>query len=255
MRLLLFYGADATILANGGSHPLAVAKTNGHLEMVEVLSGVDELNSQDDYIEHRSVVELPSSTLDVLIPDNVDHPGAGSYVIDHSLAEESLDTLISLRKTLPIALTDKKKQKNIILCSSRYYFCDSHGWVRKLLETAISSNLPGYNSKVLPHMRFLHYEHAGSVLAPHVDLCRVDTDSGQRSTHTFILYLYSCGVGGETVLLQAMTSDEALATVTPTRGRLLLFPHNCPHMGATVVDVPKLLLRGEVVLVPNKIAI
>jgi hypothetical protein len=39
-----------------------------------------------------------------------------------------------------------------------------------------------------------------------------------------------------------------LAKVTPKRGRLLLFPHNCPHKGNAVVDVPKLLLRGEIKL-------
>ena len=30
------------------------------------------------------------------------------------------------------------------------------------------------------------------------------------------------------------------------RGRLLLFPHRCPHLAAACVDVPKILLRGEV---------
>ena len=31
----------------------------------------------------------------------------------------------------------------------------------------------------------------------------------------------------------------------PRRGRVLVFPHDCPHAGRPVVDVPKLLLRGE----------
>jgi hypothetical protein len=36
-----------------------------------------------------------------------------------------------------------------------------------------------------------------------------------------------------------------MASVRPARGRLLVFPHACPHEGLAVVEVPKLLLRGE----------
>lgn len=42
--------------------------------------------------------------------------------------------------------------------------------------------------------------------------------------------------------------ENIVATVRPQRGRLLLFPHLCPHAGQIVVDVPKLLLRGEAFL-------
>jgi hypothetical protein len=59
------------------------------------------------------------------------------------------------------------------------------------------------------------------------------------------------GAGGETVLLEREgatdeTSGEVLARVRPERGRLLVFPHVCPHAGKTVVRPPKLLLRGEI---------
>ena len=58
------------------------------------------------------------------------------------------------------------------------------------------------------------------------------------------------GVGGETVLLEKEgpnvgASGQVLATVEPRRGRLLVFPHACPHAGLAVIDAPKLLLRGE----------
>ena len=36
-----------------------------------------------------------------------------------------------------------------------------------------------------------------------------------------------------------------LASVSPRRGRVLIFPHACPHAGRAVQDVPKLFLRGE----------
>jgi hypothetical protein len=246
--LLLQFGANPSVLANGGSTALSVAKANNQDEIVSILSflGVEETLQESSL---QDELECPNSRLEVLIPVDADHPGAGSFTIDDALAERHLDALVDLRMTLPLALSDKKKKKNIELCSDRFYFSDAHGWVRQLLETAIKRILS--SAIVLPHMRFLHYEHAGSVLAPHIDLCRVHADSGQRSTHTFILYLDSCNSGGETMLLKSITSSETLAEIAPTRGRLLLFPHSCPHMGAEVVDVPKLLLRGEVILAPT----
>ena len=42
--------------------------------------------------------------------------------------------------------------------------------------------------------------------------------------------------------------DEVLASVSPRRGRLLVFPHVCPHEGRPVTDVPKVFLRGECVM-------
>jgi hypothetical protein len=36
-----------------------------------------------------------------------------------------------------------------------------------------------------------------------------------------------------------------MSECAPVRGRLFIFPHECPHAGRPVVDVPKLLLRGE----------
>jgi hypothetical protein len=107
------------------------------------------------------------------------------------------------------------------------------------------------------------------------------SDSNGPSTHTFMLHLADCASGGETVLLNTLSptpeghddmaplaacqsslpttttmataaaaaaaaaSNTVLAAVAPVRGRLLLFPHVCPHAGRPVVDVPKLFLRGE----------
>ena len=90
---------------------------------------------------------------------------------------------------------------------------------------------------------------------------RAPVDTILPSTHTFILYLTDCEQGGETVLLHSMKScvllspnatsqllgppDNVILAVKPVKGRILLFPHNCPHSGAIVECVPKLLLRGE----------
>ena len=57
--------------------------------------------------------------------------------------------------------------------------------------------------------------------------------------------------GGKTVLLERVQPQpcQVLAAVQPKRGRLLLFPHVCPHRADEVLaeGLPKLLLRGEVV--------
>ena len=43
-------------------------------------------------------------------------------------------------------------------------------------------------------------------------------------------------------------SDEnVLSSIAPRRGRLLIFPHNCPHEGAHTISLPKILLRGEMI--------
>lgn len=123
-------------------------------------------------------------------------------------------------------------------------------------------------------LRFLHYPHAGGALPPHIDLARAHpTLPGLRSTHTFLLYLSDCDKGGETALLDRLPAPtnnnpgaavaagattaaptallcgddpaNTLAAVAPKRGRLLFFPHSCPHEGRAVVDAPKVCLRGE----------
>lgn len=106
-------------------------------------------------------------------------------------------------------------------------------------------------AEALPHMRFLYYDQEGGCSPPHTDLCR-NTLDGRSSTHTFILYLSDCTLGGATNLLRCVCpkrntspDDNIMARVEPKNGRLLIFPHVCPHEGEKVVELPKLLLRGE----------
>eukprot|EP01032_Pedospumella_encystans_P010089 gene10089-11821_t len=137
------------------------------------------------------------------------------------------------------------------------------------IDGSDSADFTSRTVKVFPQMRFLHYEAEGTALAAHVDLARHDPRAVHiKSTHTFILYLTDCDAGGgETVLLKSLCAkgkavstgnsetvplnngydDNTVAAVSPRRGRLLLFPHNCPHEGRAISSKdPKLLLRGEV---------
>ena len=61
-----------------------------------------------------------------------------------------------------------------------------------------------------------------------------------RSTHTFMIHLGDCAEGsGETVFLSHLGAGEpaaVLGAVLPRRGRLVIFPHECPHAGLPVTE-------------------
>eukprot|EP00927_Polykrikos_kofoidii_P016900 TRINITY_DN17672_c0_g1_i1.p1 TRINITY_DN17672_c0_g1~~TRINITY_DN17672_c0_g1_i1.p1 ORF type:complete len:1232 (+),score=222.28 TRINITY_DN17672_c0_g1_i1:214-3909(+) len=185
----------------------------------------------------------PRQRVEILIDSRRRHPGAGSCIVDFAFEEDFLRHLEALFASLPVAPQQKASANN------RSYFCDTEGWVRRNFNDAILAAAQAGGptppcSLVMAHMRFLHYENVGGGLPPHIDLARTDS-SGNRSTHTFIIYLTDCERGGQTVLLKDINDEEPLAEVHPRRGRLLLFPHQCPHLARPTVQVPKLLLRGE----------
>lgn len=115
---------------------------------------------------------------------------------------------------------------------------------------------------------------------PQEDIDETETHDQQQqciSTHTLILYLSDCERGGETALLRSISklkettssagiSEDSdldvsttaflrsgdLARISPRVGRLLLFPHKCPHEGLAIYSSdPKVLLRGEVYIDPS----
>lgn len=216
----------------------------------KIVAGVEtkELRYCTDALQVEMLIDWTSPTA-----------GAGSFVVDNFLSQAMVDALHSLWKAIPVETTKRTK----ILCSRRSYFYDACGIIAEMVADVVSQAISnqGWGSEasassavfVHPSMRFLCYQDSGTVLAPHVDLSRTDPKTGQRSTHSFLCYLTDCLDGGETVLLRALTGPECgehVASVSPRTGRLLLFPHSCPHEGVEVVDVPKLLIRGEVYIPP-----
>jgi len=149
----------------------------------------------------------------------------------------------------PLAARDRGvNHKHRIVDADRSYYSDAEGWVAAALRSAVGAvrGAP-CAGEAMTNMRFLSYMEPGGGLPPHVDLSRTRRD-GRVSSCTFILYLNDCGAGGETVLLERLEQPSAVrAAVTPRRGRLLLFPHLCPHLAAEAVagGLPKVLLRGE----------
>jgi len=263
VKVMLWYGASLWEDANGGLQALLAARCSGNVEVFNLLSAIWDKECRPRVLnsilsQERSFhMELPSTTfprIQVLIEKNLDHPGRGSIMIDNAIPESLLHKLIQLSDLLP-SDTGKHELKygsdgERRLCSTRSYYCDVEG----IIVNAIKKNIPpelcggSVNDRVnvFPTMRFLNYNHPGTSLAKHVDLCRLD-ENGRRSSHSFLLYLCDCNEGGETILLESLSSNQVVAKVRPKRGRLLVFPHECPHEGSIVVDTPKLLIRGEVI--------
>ena len=74
-----------------------------------------------------------------------------------------------------------------------------------------------------------------------------------------MIHLADCPEGsGETVFLSGVNEDTnalaklgegVLGAALPQRGRLVLFPHGCPHAGLPVKEAfTKLFLRGELLI-------
>lgn len=273
VRWLLYFGADLKINANGGGSCFSAAGSFGRVDVIELL-----LQYHDEPIPISDGLPIPcrendSFRVTTLIDDNADHPGAGACIVDNAISDEQLCVLDSLQHSLPVIEACAEEiggeQPERIDCQSnsdksssrpsRSYYCDVDNKIQKMLEGCVMAARNASTRKgdgngntspksVFQHIRFLKYERKGGVLPPHVDLCRVDEKSGQRSTHTFILYLTDCEEGGGTALLEHLKTPKVLAIAQPKRGRALIFPHGCPHSGLEVDCVPKVLLRGEVIL-------
>lgn len=165
-----------------------------------------------------------------------------AWVIDSVFDESSLRKIDSFRELL--VLNSKRPTVD------RRFFADDPETrtVASLIENALSTSI-SRDFHVFRYQRFLEYRKKGSSLDPHTDGTKVCDDTKRKSTHTLLLYLSDCQQGGETLLLKHCAWDApVLYVTTPMRGRILIFPHACPHAGNIVESVPKICLRAEVCL-------
>jgi hypothetical protein len=203
-----------------------------------------------------------------------------AWVIDDALSEDFLAVVNDFRQSLPLdakrptvkrRFFSSAKQCSIILdelqtalvsalsLSTKYRCCEASSNKRQDLhpqsynsstgndEFSINHHQNQLQVHVLSYMRFLEYEEVGGNLDAHTDGNKICEETGIRSTHTLLLYLSKCEMGGETKLLDKET-NFVIEAVKPVVGRILLFPHATLHEGAPTVDVPKLCLRAEVAL-------
>eukprot|EP00747_Dinoflagellata_sp_TGD_P180211 gnl/TRDRNA2_/TRDRNA2_32277_c0_seq1.p1 gnl/TRDRNA2_/TRDRNA2_32277_c0~~gnl/TRDRNA2_/TRDRNA2_32277_c0_seq1.p1 ORF type:complete len:282 (+),score=52.79 gnl/TRDRNA2_/TRDRNA2_32277_c0_seq1:115-960(+) len=184
------------------------------------------------------------------------------YVIDDAFDDSFLESLEAFRLSIPLDTTKKKT------AAARRFFHDADGVVRAELVRVLNAELHVSDASILPWMRFLEYNEVEGALPPHTDALIRCKESGRWSTHTLILFCSDCASGGETVMLTpSLTADDAGKTadeaddagkttdqagesfaVSPTRGRLFCFPHQCLHEGRPTISVPKILLRAELIL-------
>jgi hypothetical protein len=263
VQLLLEWGANANIHANGSLSALNVAIENGHNEVAQLLHQFH--NSERESIcclrervnEHDILSsaeteddeeETTTGELTKLIQDK-NHAGNGAFYIDGLLTESEMIFLDTLVESIPPADATEVKKKKVdknIPCSLRHYFCDAEGYLCHLISNRIQKNLSnkqenkhlhehehehGHSSNVyvFPHMRILNYDQAGGELLPHIDLTKVDPLSKRRSTHTFILYLRDCDKGGETALLKKLSESG------PKAYHEVIDPPVCPRRSRILV--------------------
>ena len=261
-EMLVAYGANVSVVDHAGSNLATTLSACGD-NCKEAADLFDALVSHgmDDSMpgsvgltaaDYRNNLALdttsdcfPELKCTCLIPFDAAHAGAGSVILDGAFSEEFLCRLRDLWSRLPVAPAEK------LSCSDRSYYYDAEKWVASevsrvlcVAATHLTAPVTVTCRHLMPQMRFLHYGEEGGRLAPHVDLFKTDA-KGVKSTHTFILYLSACE-GGETALLRSVQEPSSpLAVVAPRPGRLLLFPHLCPHEGRPLIKGPKLLIRGE----------
>lgn len=263
LRFLAASDADFTRCDNAGISPCQAAAFCGRRAALEEMAEVAAVKLEATRLLAARPPAVPavpvvSSVVSAVIPEGVQHPGAGTVVIDGAFEEEILLRLGSLWQKLPLAPKEKASP------TERAYFDDVEGWMTGALNAAVRSAKLNDADSTVSRVRFLIYPHPGGSLPAHVDLPRYDKN-GLRSTYTFLLYLSDCISGGETTFLESLEGDvllapsggvapgqrETLGAVSPKRGRLLLMPHACPHLAAPVVEVPKVLVRGEVMPPPS----
>jgi len=164
------------------------------------------------------------------------HPNLkGAYYIPNLFPHQLLDQLKNLRDKTP---GDS--------CSVNMY-ATRHRFYSREIASALFSYLPpelGY-TRILGDLRFIHYP-LGGYIAPHVDGVCVDAETLEKSTTSMLLYLSDTEEGeGETEFLVALDSEDVIATVRPTYGSVLVFPHRLPHQGQCVGASGKFLLRAD----------
>ena len=253
LRNVIEQGVDVNFRNEYGQTGLFVAAWKQQKTVVDILR---DYNADATIPDHSNIVITPDYKIPVISAFKASRspafklkcPIAGqqAFYIDGGFHEDFLFALENLLDILPIAKAQKAA------CSDRLYYSDSTEWVSQSICNNIVMNFGKTSDPlVMPDMRFLWYKSAGGFLPPHIDLSRTN-ENGQTSTHTFIIYLRDIDEGGETRLLERLpplgVNGIPVSSVKPKRGRLFCFPHISPHEGGMVVDVPKILLRGEIKL-------
>ncbi|CAE8615607.1 unnamed protein product [Polarella glacialis] len=195
VALLAHFGADPTLPANGGCTPWRAAAAQGHRAVLRVLGGTELSGDQGvPCTGNPAASETTEGQLQaqLLIPDSVPHPGAGSWLLECCVEENFLRRLDMLGQALPVPAMEVHRR-----AAQRLFACDAEGWIVAQMQEVIRA--AGYAEvSVSPWLRFLRYKEAGARLASHVDYQWLPgyessafpgyAPSGGDTTHSFLLF-------------------------------------------------------------------
>lgn len=170
------------------------------------------------------------------------------WTVDDALAESDCRSYIAKiqssaeREVAPIVGRDGKPALDLAVRNNTRVMWDDPVEANALLARVASSvpttlmgmSLAGAN----PRLRLYRYE-PGQKHGVHWDTV-VELEGGVRSLLTLVFYLNEDFKGGETDF------PELKRTITPRRGRALLFQHRILHEASPVHEGTKLVLRTDV---------
>jgi hypothetical protein len=252
VNFLLWCGADPTIRDNIHSNASQAAARHGYHQICNLIN--ENMGNLIESLPDRGlspslVNEAPVPSMTTLIPSSsLLSDGIGSCYLDNYFSESFLEYLDLCFNHCHTSFHSKPIPT---CCPLRYHLYDSELIIRREISSALaylqrhSEAQVSQCHSILPMMKYLHYTTLEAKLEPHIDLSKYDPITRISSTHTLILYLTTCVEGGETILMDHVTNPTIRIPVKPKRGRLLLFPHHCPHEGGVIRQVPKILLRCE----------
>lgn len=204
-------------------------------------------------------------------------------VIDDACHMEWLEKVQNIRESLPL----NSKRPTV----DRRFLCDTNQDIVTIIESIVYQALceegfvaDSFTIYCNKYLRILEYNKEGAELLPHSDGTKVCDVTGQKSTHTLLLFLSNCKHGGETIIMDGQgtwsketnlvvpnekrlqeldtnhnnrydlggdhqSSRHISLGICPKIGRILLFPHYWPHAGAMCLELPKIVLRAELTLV------
>lgn len=165
-------------------------------------------------------------------------PPPGVVHVEGAFSDEFLARLDAAREAAPVSLTSGMMRAN------RRFIRDD------ALAEALAEAMPRCCDvdAVCSDLRFIEYDEAGGYISAHVDGERGCPRTGRRTNVSFLLYLSDVpeDEGGETDFLERVTDENSVVfSVRPTRGAVVVFPHDQPHVGRCVGEYPKIVLRGD----------
>lgn len=134
-------------------------------------------------------------------------PVSNGMVIDNGCTNAFLTMLQDTRLALPLDSKRPTCDRRFLVDEGRTIVSEIESIVRRgLFESDMNTptfdgERQNYNVFINKYLRILEYTAPGSELLPHCDGSKICDETGNKSTHTLLLFLSYCEEGGETLFL------------------------------------------------------